>query len=238
MTYSRRSLRLYLSNKTYVVAVPVITLAAMVLISVLIALVMGIVVGLPLPAEAEVGFRSNIGSLTALPGFLVSLGALAVNRNFAMALAFGSTRRDFWCGTALGFTATSLVTAFTAVVLLALEKLTGGWFIHAHAFDVTAMGNGSYPKTFAMTLMLALLSLFLGALFGTVYRAFGTVATTVTAVTLGVVILGIVAVGVWQRDRVFAYLADWGLWAVVAILAALVAAVAASSYSANRMATL
>ncbi len=185
MTYSSRSLRLYLSNKTYVVAVPVITLAAMVLISVVIALVMGIVVGLPLPAEAEEGFRNNIGSLTALPGFLISLGALAVNRNFAMALAFGSTRRDFWCGTALGFTATSLVTALSAVVLLALEKATNGWFVHAHAFDVAAMGNGSYPKAFAMTLMLALLSLFLGALFGTVFRAFGAKATTITASGLG-----------------------------------------------------
>jgi hypothetical protein len=238
MTYSSRSLRLYLSNKTYVVAVPVITLAAMVVISVLIALVMGIVVGLPLPAEAEEGFRNNVGSLTALPGFLISLGALAVNRNFAMALAFGSTRRDFWCGTALGFTATSVVTALAAVVLLALEKATHGWFVHAHAFDVAAMGNGNYLKTFAMTLMLALLSLFLGALFGTVFRAFGAAATTITATALGVAVMGIFALGVWQRERVLAYLADWGLWAVVAILAALVAGVAASSYSANRLATL
>jgi hypothetical protein len=55
---------------------------------------------------------------------------------------------------------------------------------------------------------------------------------------LAVAVIGLFAVGVWQRDRVFAYLADWGLWAVVAILAALVAAVAASSYSANRLATL
>ena len=53
MKPSMRSLRLYLSNKTYVVVVPVITLLAMVVVSVFIALVMGIVVGLPLPAAAE-----------------------------------------------------------------------------------------------------------------------------------------------------------------------------------------
>ncbi|HEY5483136.1 MAG TPA: hypothetical protein VIK31_04910 [Propionibacteriaceae bacterium] len=237
MNPSMRSLRLYLSNKTYVVAVPVVTLLAMVVVSVLIALVMGIVVGLPLPAAAEEGFRGNLGSLTALPGFLVSVGALAVNRNFAMALAFGSTRRHFWTGTALGFAATSLVTAAAAVVLLALEKLTHGWFVHAHAFDVVAMGSGSYLKTFGMTFVLSALSLFLGALFGTVYRAFGTVATSITAITLGVVLMGLVALGVWQRVRVIAYLADWGLWAVVAIIAGLVLAVAAASYSANRLAT-
>lgn len=237
MKPSMRSLRLYLANKTYVVGVPAITLAAMVAFSILIALIMGIAVGLPLPAGVEEGFRNNVGSLTAVPGFLISLGALAVNRNFAMALAFGSTRRHFWAGTAMGFVATSLVTAATGVVLLALEKLTDGWFIHAHAFDVVAMGRGSYLKTFAMILVLSLLSLFLGALFGTVYRAFGTIATTLTAVALGIVLTGVVALGVWQRVRVFAYLADRGLWAVVAIVAALVVAAAAASYSANRLAT-
>jgi hypothetical protein len=237
MTPSMRSLRLYLSNKAYVVGVPVITLAAMVVLSVLIALVTGIVVGLPLPAAVEEGFRSNVGSLTALPGFLVSLGALAVNRNFAMALAFGSTRRHFWIGTAWGFCATSVVTAAAAVVLLALETLTHGWFVHTHAFDVVAMGSGNYPKTFAMTFVLSALSLFLGALFGTVYRAFGAVPTTLTACALGILLMGLVAVGVWQRVRVIAFLADWGLWAVVAIIAGLVIAVAAASYSANRLAT-
>jgi hypothetical protein len=238
MNYSMRSLRLYLSNKTYVVAVPVITLAAMVAISVLIGLVMGIVVGLPLPPEAEIGFRSNIGSLTSLPGFLVTVGALAVNRNFAMALAFGSTRRDFWCGTAVGFTATSVVTALSAVVMLALEQVTHGWFIHAHAFDVNAMGNGNYLTTFAMTFVLALLSLFLGALFGTVFRAFGPTATTVTAIVVGVALVGVIALVVWQRVWVFTTFADWGLWAVIGLLAILVVAVAGGSYSANRLATL
>jgi hypothetical protein len=237
MNPSMRSMRLYLSNKTYVVGVPIITLAAMVVLSVLIALVTGIVVGLPLPAAVEEGFRNNLMSLTALPGFLISMGALAVNRNFAMALAFGSTRRHFWIGTAWGFLATSLVTAATAVLLLALETLTHGWFVHTHTFDVVAMGSGNYPKAFGMTFVLSALSLFLGALFGTVYRAFGTVSTTVTAFAMGIVLIGLVALGVWQRVRVIAFLADWGLWAVVAIVAALVVAVAAASYSANRLAT-
>lgn len=238
MTGSKRSLRLYLTNMTYVVGVPVLTLGGVVLLMVLIALVVGIATGLPLPPAAEQQMRTTVGSITALLGFLISLGALAMNRNFAMALAFGSTRRDFWCGTALGFSATALVTAVTAVVLLAVEKATSGWFIHAHALDLIVLGSGDYLKTFAMILMTSLLSLFLGALFGTVYRAFGTVATVATGIALGVLIVGLVAVGVWQRTNIASFLADWGLWAIVAILAALVAAIAAASYSANRMATL
>lgn len=117
MIYTKRSLRLYLSNKVYVVGVPVITLGAMVLISVLIALVMGIVVGLPLPAEIAENYKGNAMALTSLPGFLISMGALVVNRNFAMALAFGSSRRSFWTGTAIGFCVTSFVTAAAAIGL-------------------------------------------------------------------------------------------------------------------------
>ncbi len=238
MTRSMRSLRLYLANKTYVVGVPVMTLGLVVLITVLIGLVMGIAMGLPLPPGAEQASRTNIGPLTALPGFLIGVGVLAMNRNFAMALAFGSARRDFWCGSALGFTATSLVTAVTAVALLAVEKATHGWFVGIHALDLVVLGSGDYVKTFAMILMLSLLSLFLGAMFGTVYRAFGAVSTVVTGIVLAVAIVGLVAVGVWQRAHLVALLADWDLWAIVAALAALVAAAAASSYSANRLATL
>jgi hypothetical protein len=114
-----------------------------------------------------------------LPGFLVSVGVLAATRNFAMALAFGSTRRHFWLGTTAGFVVTAAVTAAAAVLMLGLERLTGHWFVGAYAFDVAVLGNGNIAQTFSVTFVLALLSLTVGALFGTVLRAFGTKATAV-----------------------------------------------------------
>lgn len=238
MKYARRSLRLYLSNLMYVIGIPIISLALMVAISVVIALIMGIVVGLPLPPEAANGTRWNIGGLTALPGFFISAGAMVFNRSFAMALAFGSTRRHFWLGTMLGFVLTSVVTGLAAGVFLWLEKLTGGWFVNVRAFDVVVLGNGDYLKAMLMTAVLSVLSLLLGALFGTVYRAFGTVATTVTAVGLGAVLLAAVALGVWQREAVSAFVDEWGLWAFVVMLAGLSLVVGVASYSANRSATI
>ena len=91
IAYARRSLRLYLANRNYVLGVPVLTLGLMVVISILNAVIIGIGTGFPLSAQVQDGFRSNSGVILAIPGFLVSVGVLAATRNFAMALAFGST---------------------------------------------------------------------------------------------------------------------------------------------------
>lgn len=48
ITYSRRSLRLYLANRQDVLAVPLYTLGALVLLSVLVSIVIGIATGFPL----------------------------------------------------------------------------------------------------------------------------------------------------------------------------------------------
>ena len=120
ITYARRSLRLYLANRNYVLGVPVLTLGLMVVISILNAVIIGIGTGFPLSAQVQDGFRSNSGVIWAIPGFLVSVGVLAATRNFAMALAFGSTRRHFWLGTMAGFVATATVTGAAAMLLLSL----------------------------------------------------------------------------------------------------------------------
>ncbi len=231
------SLRLYTSNRAAVMLVPIYILLALLGISILIALVVGINAGLPLPESVSDKLAQNLGAVFSLPGFMVSLGVLAVNRNFAMALAFGTTRREFWLGQALGFLLTTLATSSASLVLLVLERVTDHWFIGARAFDVAPMGNGSYPKTFAMIAMLSLLSLFLGAFFGTVYRAFGATATTLVGVILGVVLVGAVAVGVWQWDRVLPWLVEMGIWGAFWIGMGVSAVAAVLSYLANRVAT-
>jgi hypothetical protein len=126
ITYSRRSFRLYLANREYVLAVPIYTLGLMLLLSILIVIVVGIATGFPVSKDFEEGFRANSGAILSLPGFLVSVGVLAATRNFAMALAFGSTRRHFWLGTTAGFVVTAAVTAAAAVLMLGLERLITG----------------------------------------------------------------------------------------------------------------
>ena len=182
MTYARRSLRLYLANRSYVTLIPGGILVIMLAMSLVIGVAIGMATEFPLSAQIQEGMRENNGgAVYSIPGFLISLGVLAVNRNFAMALAFGSTL--------MGFALTSGATAASAVVLLALEKATNHWFFGVHAFDVAALGKGDYLLTFASVFVLAVLSLALGALFGTAYRAFGTKGALLTGLAAAVLVV-------------------------------------------------
>lgn len=237
MIYVRRSLRLYLSNRSYALFMPINILAIMTLVSIAIAAVLGIAWGLPLSADAQEGFRNNTGSIWCLPGFLISLGTLAMNRNFAMALAFGGTRRHFWLGTSIGFLLTSAITAVLSMAFLALELVTQHWFIGAHAFDVAVLGNGSFPQAFATIFALSLVSLYIGALFGTTFRAFGATWTAILGIVFGAVILGGVAVSVWQWQALLPTFQTLGVWIMPIITVVVAAVAAAGSYAANRFAT-
>lgn len=99
------------------------------------------------------------------------------------------------------------------------------------------LGNGSYLTTFCVILVLALLSTASGAMFGTVYRAFGPGRTVVVAVGVGLALFAALALAVWQRGTEFPWLTTLGVWAAVVVGAALAACAALGSYAANRLAT-
>ena len=239
MTYARRSLRLYLANRSYVTLIPGGILVIMLAMSLVIGVAIGMATEFPLSAQIQEGMRENNGgAVYSIPGFLISLGALAVNRNFAMALAFGSTRRHFWLGTLMGFALTSGATAASAVVLLALEKATNHWFFGVHAFDVAALGKGDYVLTFASVFVLAVLSLALGALFGTAYRAFGTKGALLTGLAAAVLVVAVTLLSASNKEIVGSWLGALGVWAAVVVAAIAAAISIAGSYAANRLARL
>lgn len=237
MTHIRPNLRLYLANRWWVVGTPVFILALMTLISIAIAGIIGLGTGFPIPPDAQEGMRSNAGALFSIPGFLVSVGVLAMNRNFSMALSFGSTRRHFWLGTALGFVLTSLVVAVSALGFLGLELLTNHWFFGARAFDVALLGDGNALQTFLTMFVLALLSLFAGAFFGTVFRAFGPTWTALAAILTGAALLGCIALVVANWTTLLPVIADLGMWLALNVAAVLALLAAAGSYAVNRVAT-
>ena len=239
MTYARRSLRLYLANRSYVTLIPGGILVIMLAMSLVIGVAIGMATEFPLSAQIQEGMRENNGgAVYSIPGFLISLGALAVNRNFAMALAFGSTRRHFWLGTLMGFALTSGATAASAVVLLALEKATNHWFFGVYAFDVAALGKGDYVLTFASVFVLAVLSLALGALFGTAYRAFGTKGALLTGLAAAVLVVAVTLLSASNKETVGSWLGALGVWAAVVVAAIAATISIAGSYAANRLARL
>lgn len=235
--YTRRTVRLYLTNRTWALGVPLFILGGMLTLSIAIAAIIGIKLGLPLPDDVAEGMRGNAGSIYSVPGFLIALGALAMNRNFAMALAFGATRRHFYLGTSIGFLATSAAVGAGAVVGLGLERLTGHWFIGARAFDVAALGDGNVGQTFATMFLLSLFSLYLGALFGTIFRAFGSLWTTLAVIAVVLLLLGLLALTVWQWTRVSSVVGALGAWAPLLAGAVAAALAAAGGYAVNRHAT-
>ncbi len=233
-----RSFRLTVYSAANVLLAPLAILGLVVAVSVVIVLIIGIRAGLPLTQEASMEMNYNMGALLSMPGFLIGLGALTVNRQFATALAFGSTRRDFWLGSALGFLVISVVTGIGSVLLLWIEKATDHWFIGARALDVYILGQGNAWQTFLTITALCLGSLFLGAGFGTVFRAWGPRVVLVTAIGLGVVLCGGLALAVWQSDSWVPALAPLGAWLVTIGTAALGLIAAAGSFVVNRRGTI
>lgn len=233
-----RSMRLCLFSTTGVVLVPLMILACVVALSVVIALLIGIGTGLPLPPAVATGMASNMGAIFSVPGFLIGVGALTVNRLFATAVAFGSTRRDFWIGSTFGFVVISLVTGVGSVLLLWLEQATNHWFIGARALDVAMLGSGNAWQTFVTITVLSLCSLFLGAGFGTLFRAYGPRGAVAAGVVLGLVVCAGLAAAIWRWQDLAPTVATLGAWllpigtGVLGVLAAL------GSYWANRRATL
>ena len=88
-------------------------------------------------------------------------------------------------GTSIGFILTSLAVGVGTVLLLGLEILTDHWFINARASTSWRSAVAIPVQAFATMFVLSMLSLYTGAFFGTIYRALGTVWTSVAAVGLG-----------------------------------------------------
>ncbi|MFQ6485330.1 hypothetical protein [Brachybacterium epidermidis] len=238
LPYPLRSLRLHLAEKANAFLAPMLILLAVVVVTVLIGLVIGIATGFPLPDAVGEGFRSNnLGMFWAVTGFFISSAALSMNRTFTTVLALGATRRDYWLGSTAGFAVTSLVFALYSLLLLLVEKATGGWFLGVHALDVTVLGDGDPLRTVVTVFLFALGSLLLGAAFGTVFRAYGARVLTAIILAAALVVIGLVALAVWQWDTTLQLVSGTGAWLPSLILLVLVLVGAGGSFVAIRRAS-
>lgn len=237
-SYPMRNFRLYFINHSYSIYAAPLMLLAVLGLTIVAGLIAGSVTGVPLPPPVAKGFEGVWMIVFILAGMFISNGALAVNRTFAMALTFGSTRRDFFLGLGLGFFVTSLIAAVCGVVLLVLERLTDGWFIGVPVFDVPALGSGNVGIAFVSLMVYSMASLFIGAAFGTIFRAFGPTAVTLAIVGTVVVILALVAIIVVQREVMLPFLMSFGAWLPAFVGGVFLLAALVVSYVANRRATI
>lgn len=221
--------RLHFVDTSRMFGVPLIIFGGAIAVGVVIMLILRAFV----PGTEEdlsEGFRHNQAALWCFAGYFVNLGVMAYARTMPYAIGMGSTRRHYWNGTAIALCAEALFLALTMVVLLAVERATGHWFVGARTFDVYVVGDGDYGDLFLMGFGIAFASLFVGAGFASVYLRWN--QKGVIAVFAGIVaaLLALLAAVLGFGLDVPGALGPFAFWKVAAGLVGLGVLAAAGSW--------
>ncbi len=130
----------------------------------------------------------------SLFGIVVSIGVQSVSVMFPLALALGTTRRTFTAGTLLTAAAESALLTLAALLLLGIERLTGGWFVGARVLGDATLGGGNPLLLIAAVFGGSLTALAVGGLYGASWVRFGARGPAVIGLgTALVVVLALLA---------------------------------------------
>jgi hypothetical protein len=108
----------------------------------------------------------NGAVIWSLFGFIAAVGVQAVSVTFPLALALGTTRRTFTLGLLATAVAESAVLTAAALLLLGIERLTGGWFVGARVLSDSTLGGGNPLLLVAVMFGSSLTALAVGGLYG------------------------------------------------------------------------
>lgn len=173
----RDVIALQFANPTRLVTIPLAILGGVVIVTSGITFV--------LRQNGAAGELDANGSVIwSLLGFIVAVGVQAVAVAFPLALALGSTRRAFTAGVLVTAVLESALLTASAVLLLGLELLTGGWFVRAHVFGDSTLGGGNALVLAAVMFLASLSAIAAGALFGAAWVRFGALGPLVLGVAL------------------------------------------------------
>lgn len=176
-TGPRDVITLQFANPTRLVTVPLAILLAVVVVTSAVTVV--------LRQHGAAGALDSNGSVIwSLLGFIVAVGVQAVAVAFPLALALGSTRRTFTAGVLLTAALEAALLTASALVLLGLELLTGGWFVGARVLGDATLGGGNALVLVAVMFLATLSAVVAGALFGAAWVRFGALGPLVLGVAL------------------------------------------------------
>jgi hypothetical protein len=179
---------LHIVKRRAVFVTPLLIVAAVFVLTAIIALALQRFADSPETAEAVDGARQNPAIAWALSGFIVSLGVQAVATAFPFALALGATRRTFTLGTLLTNGVIALYVTGIFLALLGLELLTGHWFAGIRLLDVYILGAGDARLLVPITFLGALSLLSIGSLFGASYVRYAAYGPAGLGVGVGLVL--------------------------------------------------
>jgi len=147
----------------------------------------------------------------SLFGFIVAVGVQSVAVTFPIALALGTTRRTFTLGTLATAAIEAAVLTAAALLLLGLERLTGGWFVGARVLSDGTLGGGDPLLLVATMFGGGLTALSIGALYGAAYVRFGARGPAALGIGTGVLLAVLLLVALPVLPAAAAALGAWGL---------------------------
>lgn len=209
-------LALQYANPTRMVLIPLGILVAVVVV------MTGVTVAVVRSGGTVADLDFNGAVIWSLFGFVVATGVQAVAVAFPLALALGSTRRSFTLGVlATGVAQSALLTA-ASLLLLGLERLTGGWFVGARVLGDSTLGGGNPLALVAVMFLSALTALAVGGLFGAAWIRFG--ARGPAALGIAVAAVAVLALIAFPPDVAALGLAFEPWWLAIAAAVTIVLA--------------
>jgi hypothetical protein len=116
-----------------------------------------------------VGPQPTTGGLASIYITALVFGAMAVTQHFPFALGMSVTRREFTAGLVLWLAAQAAINSVLLVLLLAVERATGGWGLRLRFFGLGFIDGYAVPVQFAVYAVPMLLVTVFGAAAGAVY---------------------------------------------------------------------
>jgi len=132
--------RLHFVNKSTLVVVPWIVMAAVFVFSMTIWLIVTIA------SDGAAGREGNLysGATNWIFVYMLVVAVQAVNLTFPYALGMSVTRREYALGTGAAFLAVSVVYGLVLTVLSYVEQATGGWGMNGHFFAIPHVTTGEW----------------------------------------------------------------------------------------------
>lgn len=204
------------TTPTRMIGIPLAILAGVVVVNVVIAIAV-------LRAGGDVtGSYSNGSVLWSVLGYTVAVGVQNVSASFPFALALGSTRQTFVVGNLLASAIQALLLAATAIALLGLERVTGGWFLGLHVLSSDLLGRGNALVLGGTIFLTILTALCVGGAFGASWVRFG--ARGPLLVSVGLVAVGAIVLLLGLPEVVALADAAQPWWAAAGCVAVIAAA--------------
>ena len=185
------------------------------------------------------GSGSQSGGLIALCAWLFIPGIISVTRTLPFGFALGLSRRTYYKGTILLMLGLAAAYGLGVTVLQAVERVTGGWGVAMHFFQVPWILDGSWYVTWLTSFVVLALMLVYGMWFGLVFRRWNVTGLLAFIAAHVTVLLAVALLATWAQawPEVGSFFVTLSVLGFAGVLAALTAVLALGGFGTMRRVT-